>query len=104
MATTDRMSTRRPHYSKWYARGQAAAAVIGLALLAAGLLWIGWLGTRGGDARDGALCARLYRAAHTAADTIHVDQLWPSPQRGRARNTGVPLRCGALRAAGRVPF
>ena len=84
--------------------GTGVTALLLGAVLIAVLVWIVWERTVGIDAHDGAACAQLYRTAHTAADTARVDAQWPAPPtRPRARSDARSLRCGALRAAGRVP-
>ena len=73
-------------------------------VLIAVLVWIVWGRTVGIDVHDGAACAQLYRTARTAADTARVDAQWPAPPtRPRGRSDARSVRCGALRAAGRVP-
>lgn len=83
-------------------RGQAPwFAAIGA--LAAGLVWFAWSSTRISDARASGVCAEWYRAAHSSADTARVDARWPGGGNTRLRNGAATVRCGALRAAGRLP-
>ena len=89
----------------WRAIRGLAIGVITLVLggvLIAVLIWLLWGSTRAIDAHDGVACGQLYRNARTAADTARVDAQWPTPP-SRPRPDAHSLRCGALRAAGRVP-
>ena len=89
--------------TNWRERATVVVYILaGLAVLG-GMLWLAWSGPRLNDSRDGVVCARWYRDAHSAADTARVDHLWPSGGQTRVRNGPMTLRCGALRAAGRVP-
>ena len=84
-----------------YRRQAPWLAVIGA--LAVGLVWLVWSSTRLNDARASGVCAVRYRAAQSAADTARVDALWPGGGSTRVRNGAATVRCGTLRAAGRLP-
>ena len=94
---------QRQNDGDWRARSSLAAKAAAVALLAAGALWLVVTAPRLNDARAATACAERYRAAHTAADTTRVDQFWPSGGNTKVRNSAMTLRCGALRAAGKVP-
>jgi uncharacterized protein YjbI with pentapeptide repeats len=102
---TRRLRHRQDDPKPWYPRWRVAAA----ALLAAGLMALGWLRTEGGGI-DG----RLFDLA--AADLVGVELVarpadWLSPETGRARfratwcsrNGLPPLVCGRLAATDAPP-
>ena len=68
------------------------------------LLWFAWSAARLSDSRAAAVCAEQYRRARTALDTARIDDVWPGRGRTKVRGNAATLRCGALRAAGRVPL
>ena len=59
--------------------------------------------TQSEDRRAAAICAQRYHAALTSADTARIDADWPGGGNPRARNGAATLRCGALRAVGKIP-
>ena len=96
---------RRAHRDRrWLGAGKTAAQVVLLAVILGGLLWFAATASGRRDANDAAICARHYREARSGSDTARVDALWPSGRDTKQRNSAATLRCGALRAAGRVPI
>ena len=100
MATThDVMTTGKLAYS-W----EQYRWIVGVAALAVAFGAVSWSASSINDRKAAAVCAERYHAAHSAQDTATVDEYWPSRGNTRVRNNAVTLRCGALRAAGRIPL
>src|SRR5690349_12220683 len=87
----------------WRERAGVTLFVVGVPIVLGAVFWLMWSRPRFSDERDGATCAAFYREARTAADTARVDHVWPGGRSTKLEHSTPALRCGALRAAGRVP-